>query len=95
MGLIPIFPGGANVTGNIAITLVLALCTFIAVNVWGNKAILESKSLAGCAYMVEVPVPLMPVVELFGDPHKAFRLDDTFVLPISWQVTRLSWRSPA
>lgn len=33
MGLIPIFPGGANVTGNIAITLVLALCTFIAVNV--------------------------------------------------------------
>ena len=38
MGLIPIFPGGANVTGNIAITLVLALCTFIAVNVWGNKA---------------------------------------------------------
>lgn len=28
MGLIPIFPGGANVTGNIAITLVLALFTF-------------------------------------------------------------------
>lgn len=28
MGLIPIFPGGANVTGNIAITLVLALLTF-------------------------------------------------------------------
>mgnify|MGYP006998726224 CR=1 FL=1 len=25
MGLIPIFPGGANVTGNIAITMVLAL----------------------------------------------------------------------
>lgn len=28
MGLIPFFPGGANVTGNIAITMVLALCTF-------------------------------------------------------------------
>lgn len=28
MGLIPIFPGGANVTGNIAITMVLALITF-------------------------------------------------------------------
>ena len=31
MGLIPIFPGGANVTGNIAITLVLALFTFVGV----------------------------------------------------------------
>ena len=28
MGLIPFFPGGANVTGNIAITMVLAICTF-------------------------------------------------------------------
>lgn len=37
MGLIPVFPGGGNVTGNIAITLVLALCTFIAVNVFGTK----------------------------------------------------------
>ena len=37
MGLIPIFPGGAHVMGNIALTLVLALCTFLAVNVWGNK----------------------------------------------------------
>ena len=38
MGLIPIFPGGANVTGNIAITLVLALCTFVLTNVYGTKA---------------------------------------------------------
>ena len=28
LGLIPIFPGGANVTGNIAVTLVLAVFTF-------------------------------------------------------------------
>ena len=38
MGLIPIFPGGANVTGNIAITLVLALCTFVLTNMYGTKA---------------------------------------------------------
>lgn len=37
MGLVPIFPGGANVTGNIAITLVLALFTLIIVNVFGTK----------------------------------------------------------
>ena len=37
MGLIPFFPGGANITGNIAVTFVLAICTFLAVNLWGNK----------------------------------------------------------
>lgn len=37
MGLIPIFPGGTNVTGNIAITLTLALITFIVVTISGNK----------------------------------------------------------
>ena len=38
MGLIPIFPGGANVTGNIAITMTLAFFTFLAVNLFGKKA---------------------------------------------------------
>jgi F-type H+-transporting ATPase subunit a len=37
IGQIPFFPGGANVTGNISITLVLAVITFITVNVSGNK----------------------------------------------------------
>lgn len=37
-GLIPIFPGGANVTGNIAITLVLALFTFVVTSINGNKS---------------------------------------------------------
>lgn len=37
MGLVPFFPGGANLTGNIAVTLVLALLTFIIVSVNGNK----------------------------------------------------------
>ena len=36
-GLIPFFPFGANVTGNLSITLVLALCTYVAVNVLGNR----------------------------------------------------------
>ncbi|MFY8165792.1 MAG: F0F1 ATP synthase subunit A, partial [Sediminibacterium sp.] len=36
--LIPIFPGGANVTGNIAITLVLAIFTFVITSINGNKS---------------------------------------------------------
>lgn len=37
LGLIVIFPGGANLTGNIAVTLVLAVCTFLLTNILGNK----------------------------------------------------------
>lgn len=37
MGLIPFFPGSANVTGNLAVTLTLAVFTFIVVNINGNK----------------------------------------------------------
>jgi F-type H+-transporting ATPase subunit a len=37
MGLIPLIPGGANVTGNIAIPLVLAGFTFVITNINGNK----------------------------------------------------------
>ncbi len=37
MGLIPIFPGGANVTGNISITLALAAFTFILTLIHGNR----------------------------------------------------------
>jgi F-type H+-transporting ATPase subunit a len=35
-GLIPFFPFGANVTGNLAVTLVLAIFTFIVTNINGN-----------------------------------------------------------
>lgn len=37
LGLVPFFPGGANVTGNIAVTAVLAIITFIITNINGNK----------------------------------------------------------
>lgn len=36
-GLVPFFPGGANVTGNIAVTIILALFTFIITSINGNK----------------------------------------------------------
>lgn len=37
LGLVPFFPGGANVTGNIAVTMVLALITFLITTFSGNK----------------------------------------------------------
>jgi len=37
LGLIPIFPGGANLTGSISVTMTLALLTFILVLINGNK----------------------------------------------------------
>lgn len=37
LGLVPIMPGGANLTGNIAITLTLAAFTFVITTINGNK----------------------------------------------------------
>lgn len=37
MGLVPFFPGGANLTGNIVVPLVLAFITFIITSFNGNK----------------------------------------------------------
>lgn len=38
LGLIPILPGGANVTGNIAVTLTLAVLTFLITSFAANKS---------------------------------------------------------
>ena len=43
MGLIPFPPPfGGNVTGNIAITFILAFCTFLVIQFSGNKIVLET-----------------------------------------------------
>jgi len=74
MGIIPIFPGGANVTGNIAVTFVLALCTFIAVNVFGNKEYWKEILWPEVPTWLKFPVPIMPSIELFGIFTKPFAL---------------------
>lgn len=74
MGLIPIFPGGANVTGNIAITLVLALCTFLAVNLFGTRAYWKEIFWPDVPWWLKVPIPMMPFIEFFGVFSKPFAL---------------------
>ena len=74
MGLIPIFPGGANITGNIAITMVLALCTFIMINVFGSKEYWKDIFWPNVPVWLKCPIPMMPVIELFGIFTKPFAL---------------------
>lgn len=74
MGLIPIFPGGANTTGNIAVTIVLGLCTFFAVNIFGTKEYWKEILWPEVPTWMKAPIPLMPVIELFGIFTKPFAL---------------------
>lgn len=73
-GLIPIFPGGANLTGNIAITFFLALCTFIATNLFGNKHYWKDIFWPDVPTWLKFPIPMMPVIEFFGVFTKPFAL---------------------
>ena len=63
LGILPIFPGGTNLTGNIAVTLVLALFTFFTVNLFGTKHYYKE------IFLPDVPaflMPIMPIIEVFG-----------------------------
>lgn len=66
LGLVPFFPGGANVTGNITVTLVLALCTFVAVNLFGNKHYWKDILWPDVPLFLKFPIPLMQLIEIFG-----------------------------
>lgn len=63
LGILPFFPGGANLTGNIAVTLVLALFTFFTVNLNGTKHYYKE------IFAPDVPgflKPIMPIIEVFS-----------------------------
>ena len=66
LGLIVIFPGGANLTGNIAITLVLALLTFIVTNINGNKHYWKEIFWPDVPLFLKFPLPIMQLIEVFG-----------------------------
>lgn len=71
LGLIPVFPGGANVTGNILLTFVLATIVMIAVNFSANKYYWKH------IFKPDVPLWLYPImipVELIGIISRPFAL---------------------
>lgn len=74
LGLIPVFPFGANVTGNIAVTLVLAIFTFIITTFSTNKHYWKEIYNPDVPWWLKFPVPLMPIVELTGVLTKPFVL---------------------
>ena len=74
MGIIPFFPGGSNVTGNIAVTMALAICTFISVNLFGNREYWKEILWPDVPVWLKVPIPLMPLIEIFGIFVKPFAL---------------------
>ncbi len=72
MGLIPFFPFGANVTGNIALTMVLAVFTFLITTFSGNRSYWQH-----IFNTPGVPVWLSPImipVEIIGMFTKPFAL---------------------
>jgi F-type H+-transporting ATPase subunit a len=74
LGIVPFFPGGANVTGNIAVTMVLALCTFVAVNLFANKHYWKEILWPDVPVFLKFPLPIMQIIELFGMIAKPFSL---------------------
>lgn len=66
MGLIVVFPGGANLTGNIAVTLVLALMTFLVTNIFGTKHYWKEIFWPEVPLWLKFPIPIMPIIEVFG-----------------------------
>jgi F-type H+-transporting ATPase subunit a len=72
LGLIPFFPGSANVTGNIAVTFMLAVITFVVTNLNGNRHYWEHT-----LWMPGVPIfvkPILTIVEFLGLFIKPFSL---------------------
>lgn len=73
VGLIPFFPGSANITGNIAVTLTLAVITFVVTTFNGNK-----HYWSHVLWMPGVPAPLkiliLTPVEVLGLIIKPFSL---------------------
>ena len=67
MGLVPIPPGGANVTGNIAITALLAIFTFAITTFSTDRHYWKHIFNApGVPWWLKFPIPLMPFIELLG-----------------------------
>ena len=74
MGIIPIFPGGANVTGNMTVTGTLALFTFLITTFSGNKHYWKEIFNPEVPWWLKFPIPLMPLIEFMGIFIKPFVL---------------------
>lgn len=73
--LLGLLPGAANVTGNIAVTLVLALFTFFITQLSSNKHYWNHIfNTPGVPWWLKTVIPIMPIVEFIGIFTKPFAL---------------------
>jgi F-type H+-transporting ATPase subunit a len=67
LGLIPIPPMGVNLMGNISVTMVLAVLTFIITTASGTKSYWQHIfNTPGVPWWLKLPIPIMPLVEALG-----------------------------
>ena len=64
LGLIVVFPGGANLTGNIAVTLVLSIITFVCTNLFANKHYWKEIFWPDVPVWLKCPLPIMQLIEV-------------------------------
>ncbi len=75
LGLIPIFPMGANVTGNISVAAGLAVTSFLVINLSGNRLYWQHIfNTPHVPLLLKLPIPIMPVIEIVGMLTKPFVL---------------------
>ena len=75
MGLVPIFPFGANLTGNLAVTMVLALFTYFITNIFGTKTYWKDIFWPDVPVFLKTPVlPLMQIIEFISTLTKPIAL---------------------
>jgi len=66
-GMIPFFPGGYNLTGNIAVTAVLSIIIFLVVNLNGNKHYWKHILLPDPWWLFPIMIPV-EIVGIFSKP---------------------------
>lgn len=75
LGIVPIFPFGANTTGNVSVTLVLALLTFLITLGSSTRTYWRHIfNTPGVPLWMKFPIPLMPLVEFIEIFTKPFVL---------------------
>lgn len=75
LGIVPIFPGGANLSGNIAFTGILAVITLLVTTFSsGREYWKDIFNTPGVPWWLKIPLPIMPVVEIIGIFTKPFVL---------------------
>lgn len=75
LGMIPFFPGGANLTGNIAVTLVLAMVTYFTTSLNGSKHYWKEIFWPeDIPLFLKFPLPLFPLIEFFSTLTKPIAL---------------------